>query len=325
MLGDFVAHGAVLRRYDRRADKLTAEQAKLIGKFQAGLRAEGCAVSTVRTYGTLAGEFLSFVDTRGRLAECDARTVEAFVATLSGYQAKTVEQKLCAVRSFLRYAGRQGQVNADVLKAVPPVKSSKHARVPSVWDAADVARILDAIDRGNPSGKRDYAIITLVTRLGLRSIDVKRLQLDDLDWPGNRLWVRQAKTGNRIQLPLLKDVGWAIIDYIRHGRPSIDCRQVFLRHSTPIGPFSDQDHLHQILCKHARMARVALSDHRRHGMHSLRHTLATRLMEEGTPIEQISDILGHQSVGTTGVYLKTSLGLLRQCALNPDATSEEVL
>ncbi|EKK3319992.1 site-specific integrase, partial [Salmonella enterica] len=170
MLGDFVAHGAVLRRYDRRADKLTADQAELIGKFQAGLRAEGCAVSTVRTYGTLAGEFLSFVDTRCRLADCDARTVEAFVATLSGYQAKTVEQKLCAVRSFLRYAGRQGQVDADVLKAVPAVKSSKYARVPSVWDAADVTRILDAIDRGNPGGKRDYAIITLVTRLGLRSI-----------------------------------------------------------------------------------------------------------------------------------------------------------
>ncbi|MFP2694333.1 site-specific integrase [Enterobacter ludwigii] len=181
------------------------------------------------------------------------------------------------------------------------------------------------MDRGNPCGKRDYAIIILVTRLGLRSIDVKRLELDDFDWPGNRLWVTQAKTGHRIQLPLLKNVGWAIIDYIRHGRPSTDCRQVFLRHTTPVGPFSDQDHLHQILCKHARMAHVALSDLRRHGMHSLRHTLATRLMEDGTPIEQIADILGHQSVSTTGVYLKTSLGLLRQCALNPDATSGEVL
>lgn len=122
MLGDFVAHSAVLRRYDRRADKLTADQAELIGKFQAGLRAEGCAVSTVRTYGTLAGEFLSFVDTRCRLADCNARTIEAFVATLSGYQAKTVEQKLCAVRSFLRYAGRQGQVDADVLASCRTTK-----------------------------------------------------------------------------------------------------------------------------------------------------------------------------------------------------------
>jgi len=325
MLGDFVAHGAVLRRYDRRADKLTADQTELLGKFQAGLRAEGCAVSTVRTYRTLAGEFLAFVNTRGRLTDCDAGTVEAFVATLSGYQAKTVEQKLCAVRSFLRFAARQGRVDADVLKAVPTVKSSKQARVPSVWDAADVVKILDSIDRGNPCGKRDYAIITLITRLGLRGVDVKHLELDDFDWPGNRLWVDQAKTGHRIQLPLLKDVGWAVIDYIRHGRPTTGCRQVFLRHTAPIGPFSDQDHLHQILCKHARVAHVTLSDRRRHGMHSLRHTLATRLMEDGTPIEQIADILGHQSVDSTGVYLKASLRLLSQCALNPDVASEEVL
>jgi len=210
------------------------------------------------------------------------------------------------------------------LEAVPAVKASKQARIPSVWDPADVANILAAIDRGNPCGKRDYAIIMLITRLGLRGVDVKRLALADFDWPGNRLWVTQAKTGRRVQLPLLKDVGWAVIDYMRCGRPASDCRQVFLRHTAPIGPFSDQDHLHQILIKHARAAHVALSDKRRHGMHSLRHTLATRLMEHGTPIEQIADILGHQSTESTGVYLKSSLGLLAQCALDPDAVSEGV-
>ena len=96
---------------------------------------------------------------------------------------------------------------------------------------------------------------------------------------------------------------------------------MFLRHTAPIGPFSDQDHLHQILVKHARVARVSLSEQRRHGMHSLRHTLATRLMEDGTPVEQIADILGHQSVESTGVYLKSSLGLLARCALDPDTAT----
>jgi site-specific recombinase XerD len=131
--------------------------------------------------------------------------------------------------------------------------------------------------------------------------------------------VVQAKTDHRVQLPLLKDVGWAIIDYIQYGRPHSDCRQVFVRHTAPIGPFSDQDHLHQILAKHARAAHVPLSEQRRHGMHSLRHTLATRLLERGTPVEQIADILGHQQVASTGVYLKSSLRLLAQCALDPDA------
>ena len=324
MLGDYAVHGAVLRRYGRSVGKLSGDGADTVARFQAWLGAAGRAVSTVRTYGTVAGEFVAFTGTRGGLARCDAATIGAFVATLTGYQFKTVEQKLGALRSFLRFASAGGLVDAAVLDAVPAARSSKQARVPSVWDPGEVARILDAVDRGNPCGKRDYAIILLIARLGLRGIDVRRLEFGDFDWPGNRLFVTQVKTGHRVQLPLLKEVGWAVIDYIRGGRPACDCPQVFLRHMAPIGPFSDQDHLHQILVKHARVAHVPVSEKRRHGMHSLRHTLATRLLEDGTPLEQIADILGHQSVRSTGVYLKSSLGLLAQCALDPDAPAREV-
>lgn len=318
MLGDYEAHGAVLRRYARSVSKPDGA----VARFQAHLRDAGRSASTVRSYGTLAGEFAAFAGTRGGIARCDAETVGAFVATLAGYQAKTVEHKLCALRSFLRFASDDGLTSAAAVEAVPAVKSARQARIPSVWDPADVAKIVEAVDRGNPCGKRDYAIILLVARLGLRGIDVRRLMFSDFDWPGNRLSVAQVKTGHRVWLPLLKDVGWAVIDYIRDGRPHSDCPQVFLRHTAPIGPFSDQDHLHQILVKHARVAHVHLSEQRRHGMHSLRHALATRLMEEGTPVEQIADILGHQSVESTGVYLKSSLGLLAKCALDPDALTE---
>ena len=324
MLDDFAAHGSVLRRYSRTVGKLSIEQADVLAGFQAWLRADGCAVSTVRAYGTVAGEFLAFTGARGGLAAVDGAVIGAFVTTLAGYAPKTVEHKLCAVRSLLRYAVDGGLTDRGVLEAVPAVKWTRQARVPSVWDPADVAKIIEAIDRGNPSGKRDHAIVLLICRLGLRAVDVKRLRFADLDWPGNRVSVVQAKTGRRVDLPLLKDVGWAIIDYVRSGRPASDCPEVFLRHTAPIGPFSDQDHLHQILVKHARVARVSLSEKRRHGMHSLRHTLATRLMEDGTPVEQIADILGHQSVESTGVYLKSSLGLLARCALDPDALASEV-
>ena len=324
MLGEYAAHGAVLRRYNRSVSKLSGDGAETVARFQAWLRAADRAASTVRTYGTVAGEFVAFTGTRGGLARCDAATIEAFVATLAGYQVKTVEQKLGALRSFLRFASAGGLVDAACLVAVPAAPSIKQARIPSVWDPGEVARIVEAIDRDNPCGKRDYAIILLITRLGLRGVDVRRLEFADFDWPGNRLFVTQAKTGHRVQLPLLKEVGWAVIDYIRHGRPACDCPQVFVRHLAPIGPFSDQDHLHQILVKHARVAHVPVSEKRRHGMHSLRHTLATRLMEGGTPVEQIADILGHQSVRSTGVYLKSSLGLLSKCALDPDAPAPEV-
>ncbi|MBV9196381.1 MAG: tyrosine-type recombinase/integrase [Solirubrobacterales bacterium] len=324
MLDDFAIHGSVLRRYSRTVSKLSGGQAEILAGFGAWLQKGGCAVSTVRAYGTVAGEFLAFIGARGGLGGLDGAVIGAFVQTLAGYQAKTVEHKLCAVRSLLRFAASEGLTCEAVLATVPPVRSSRQARVPSVWDPGEVTKIVEAIDRGNPSGKRDYAIVLLIARLGLRGIDVRRLRFSDLDWAGNRVSVVQAKTGRRVWLPLLKDVGWAIIDYVRDGRPQSDCPEVFLRHTAPIGPFSDQDHLHQILVKHARVARVALAEDRRRGMHSLRHTLATRLMEDGTPVEQIADILGHRSVESTGVYLKSSLGLLAQCALDPDAPSSGV-
>ena len=320
MLGDFEAHGTVVRHYSRTVSRLSGEDAAVIARFQSWLRAAERSVSTVRSYGTAAAEFAAFAGSRGGLACCDAATVGAFTATLAGYQAKTVEQKLCALRSFLRFAAEDGEglAGTATAEAVPAVPSRRQARVPSVWDRGDVARLLDAVDRGGPCGKRDYAIILLAARLGLRSIDVKRLEFADFDWPGNRLSVAQSKTGNRIWLPLLKDVGWAVIDYIRNGRPASGCPQVFLRHTAPVGPFSDQEHLHQMVVKYARAAHVPLGEKRRRGMHSLRHTLATRLMEDGTPVEQIADVLGHQSVASTGVYLKSSLGLLSRCALDPD-------
>src|SRR5262249_55992418 len=99
------------------------------------------------------------------------------------------------------------------------VGGGRQARMPSVWDAGGVDRIIEAIDRDNPCGKRDYAIILLITMLGLRGVDVRRLEFADFDWAGNRLLVRQAKTGHPVQLPLLKEVGWAVIDSIPHARP----------------------------------------------------------------------------------------------------------
>jgi site-specific recombinase XerD len=150
-------------------------------------------VSTVRAYGTAAGEFAAFLGTRGGMAGWDAQGVEAFVASLAGYQFKTVEQKLCALRTFLRFASGEGLVDAGVVEVIPAVKSRHQTRIPSVGDPAEVTRLLDAIDRANPCGKRDYAIIVLVTRLGLRGVEVKHLEFSDLDWAGNRLSVVQAK------------------------------------------------------------------------------------------------------------------------------------
>jgi integrase len=187
-----------------------------------------------------------------------------------------------------------------------------------VWTQDNVAKLLDAIDRGNPAGKRDYAIILLVTRLGLRTIDVKHLRLSDLKWRDKRIELTQSKTAAALNLPLLPDVGWAIIDYLKNGRPKVESPFVFLRHLAPLAPFSDEDRLHQIVVKYMRLAKIPISPHKKKGMHSLRHTLASRLLAENTPLPVISDILGHISSDSTAVYLKVDVTRLRECALNPE-------
>src|ERR1039458_6880817 len=138
MLNDFAVHGAVLRRYSRTVGKLTGGETDTLARFRGWLRVAGRAASTVRAYGTVAGEFLAFTGGRGGLAGFDAGVIGAFVATLAGYQAKTVEHKLCAVRSFLRFARDSGLVDGAVLEAVPAAKSTRQARIPSVWDPAVV-------------------------------------------------------------------------------------------------------------------------------------------------------------------------------------------
>src|SRR5258708_29182116 len=175
-LEDYAVHGAVLRRYNRSVSKLNAAGVETVARFQEHLRSAGRWASTVRTYGTLAEEFVAFTGTRGGLGCCDAAMIGAFVATLTGYQFKTVEQKLCAVRSFLRFACAASLVDGACLEAVPAARSARQTRIPSVWDPGEVARIVEAIDRDNPCGKRDYAIILLITRLGLRGVDIRRLE-----------------------------------------------------------------------------------------------------------------------------------------------------
>ena len=316
MLDDFAVHGAVLRRYSRSVSKLSAEQARVRRRVSG----RGCGRMVARSrrsgrMGTVAGEFLAFTASRGGLAGLDGAVIGAFVATLAGYQAKTVEQKLCAVRSLLRFAAGDGLTDLGVLETVPAVRSTRQARIPSVWDPADVTKLLEAIDRGNPSGKRDYAIVLLICRLGLRGVDVKRLKFADLDWPGNRgLGGAGRRPASGCGCRCSKtSAGRSSTTSATAGRRAT-ARRCFcgipLRSArSPI----------RTICTRSWSSTpasraCALREKRRHGMHSLRHTLATRLMEDGTPVERIADILGHQSVESTGVYLKSSLGLLARCA-----------
>ena len=161
------------------------------------------------------------------------------------------------------------------------VQARKQTRIPSVWTKDELQKLIAAIDRGSPKGKRDYAIILLACCLGMRCTDIKSLTMEHFHWEEKKLVFIQSKTRTPLSLPLTQEVGWAVIDYLKYGRPKIDCPYLFVKHMAPFGAFSEGDHLSQLIKRYMELAHLPTLKKRR-GMHSLRHTMASILLEKDT-------------------------------------------
>jgi integrase len=222
------------------------------------------------------------------------------------------------LRSFLRHLHRCGVLGDDVAATLPKVPGYKLAKIPSVWSAEEVETLLAQVDRGSPQGKRDYAILLLAARLGMRVGDIVRLRLEHLHWDERRIELIQSKTGRPLVLPLTEEVGWALIDYLRHRPLFTVYREVFLWCKPPFCPFGHANNLQYIITKHRRQAGIMVPPRRSGGLHTLRHSLATRLLKVGTPLTTIGDILGHASSESTRIYTKVDLPQLQTCALDPE-------
>lgn len=264
-------------------------------------------------------EFLHFVDSHGieSLTAISGPRVREFVCSRNHLASATLKHYVAALRSFVRYLWANELIGEDLSAHIPVIPHYRYDRIPSVWTNAEVETLLGAVDRGSPKGKRDYAILLLACRLGMRVGDIRQLRLEHLLWDEARIEVIQAKTAQPLSLPMSDEIGRALIDYLRHGRPSSDQRYVFLRLLAPFEPFGANNNLQHIVNQYRRRAGIELPDRCRRGMHSLRHTLASRLLERQTPIETIANILGHRTIESTRVYTKVDINALRTAALDP--------
>ncbi len=262
--------------------------------------------------------FLHFLESNGvhDVGALSPRNLTDFISSQLHYAPKTVARIVSDLRSFLRFLYLRGSLHEDISPSVPKVRIRRDARIPSVWSNKDVEAILAAVDRTSPKGKRDYAILLLACRLGLRVGDIRRLRLEHLDWHKDCIQVQQAKTGVAVTLPLTEEVGEAIVDYLRHGRPTTQFREVFLRATAPIEPFAENDNLHHIIAFYRQRAQIGLERTKSTGMHSLRHSLATQLLERGTPLETIASVMGHLSLDSTRIYTQVDVAALRTAALD---------
>jgi len=287
--------------------------------YVASCRARGNAEATVVTKDKAASRFLGYLDEAGAgdLAVLGVRDVSGFLLRQRGLRRKTIAGMRSSLADFLAFLAAAGRTPQDLAGRLPPHRHLRHESEPHLWTADEIRRVLAVIDRQSATGKRDYAMILATARLGLRISDLRQLGLGDLDWRAKRITIVQHKTGRPLSLPLLDDVGWAIIDYVRHGRPETACAKVFVKHRHPFGAFGGASSVASRLSRYAARAGIEFPRGQVCGMHSLRGALAVAMIGNGAPMPVVSAVLGHASSDTTqAYYLRFDVERLRCCALD---------
>jgi integrase/recombinase XerD len=289
--------------------------------------ARGNAEATVVAKDKAVSRFLGYLDEVGvdDLAALGVRDVSGFLLRQRGLRRKTIAGMRSSLADFLAFLAAAGRTPQSLAGRLPPHRHLRHESEPHLWTAGEIRRLLAVINRQSATGKRDYAMILMTARLGLRISDLRQLELGDLDWRAKTITIIQHKTGRPLSLPLLDDVGWAIIDYVRHGRPETACPKVFIKHRHPFDAFGCASSVACRLSRYAARAGIDFPPGQACGMHSLRGALAVAMIGNGAPMPVISAVLGHASSDTTqAYYLRFDTGRLRCCALDvEDVTGQQ--
>jgi integrase len=249
------------------------------------------------------------------LPELHVSHIQQFFLQLAHQKPATRRTYGVTLRSFLRWAYQEERLPTDLRVAVITGRHMRQAQVRDVLVTEDVDRVLAAVDRSRAVGRRDYAVLLLAIRYGMRPSDIRQLRLDDVHWRPGLITIRQAKTGRPLTLPLLPEIAQALVAYLRDGRPKTIAREIFVRHRAPFAPFVPTNNLTAIVRPLFRRTGLDQRSGNR-GLYLFRHTLASNLLEAGCPIKSIADVLGHQSTDTTMEYATVNLAALRRVALS---------
>lgn len=285
----------------------------IVEGYEAFLYETGKTEQDVRARIHVLSRFLRHVDSSGitNLSDITAEVI------YSGFESEGSKDEFCkSIKSFFRYAGRRDLIGADLSGLVPGL--SRHKPVPTAYSADEVAAVLESIDRTTDTGKRNYCIVLIAARLGLRSCDIAGLTYDNIRCDDNSIRLIQKKTGEPIEFPLLPEIKTALDDYTGHARPVSDTPYIFLSiprpHVTELKP-------HTIYAIVSRVIDGSGVDtlNRKRGAHALRSSLASQLLDEGNSYPVIQKVLGHTSPEAAKAYVRIETEKLRECALEVPA------
>lgn len=327
VLGDYQLHSVIVRRIVKKQEYVKPPQfEKELTAYERECESNDYSLRGLRSRMQRLFFFIDYINSIGvqNVNNITPRVLSDYVKTIYHHHEKSISSILTTLRVFLRFLYLNQYTDEDLSLKVPKQSKYYYPAVPSVWKKEDVIRMLKNIDRGNPTGKRDYAILLLVVKLGIRAGDIKSLTLSDLNWQLKTIEIRQNKTKNTVTYPILNDIGWALIDYLKNARPISNSPYVFIRMNAPYEAFGENANLYNIITKYTRRSGINIPRGQRHGLHSLRHTLANTLLEKGTPLHVISEILGHINFKSTTIYLHTDLKGLQLCAIDPEGVSDDI-
>lgn len=248
---------------------------------------------------------------------CQQKHVSDFMETISPLAASTKSGKTFILRHFFNFLHAQGLIPYSGSELFPVIVTNKHDRVLSFYSEEEIKQLISCIDNSTAIGKRDLTVVLLAAELGIRSGDICRLKLSDIHWERGTIEFIQFKTKIFNQLPLLGNIKFALIDYLRDSRPRCNSGLLYIGIKNNYGMISASQ-VHSIVSKYFKSSGVDISK-RRHGPHALRHSLASSLLRNNTPMYVIKDVLGHTNLNSTKIYLDIDFYTLKHFALEvPD-------
>lgn len=315
MLDDYLQYGMVFKQSSITLKGFSPAYKSLFDGYLDNLGQNHVSDGSIRTWRSRLFRFEYFLLQSGieHFHELELHHVNTYIESLAGFSAGTVGATVRILGKLFDYALAEGYHDTSYANALPCIRRTKKHRLPTVFSPDEVERILAEVDRSNPFGKRNYAMLLLVAKLGLRISDVRQLRFENIDWKNKRITILQQKTGQLLELPLLEDVGWAIIDYLQHGRPETDCPCIFVRHLAPFDAMGNS--MQRLVSKLVSKAGIHVSADKPIGMHSFRHSIATSMLKNGAELTDIAQTLGHTTPESTQVYVSLDIEALRQCAL----------
>ena len=320
VLGQWPPSAAAHTTYEAFCQELSAEYTQWLHERR------GLATETIYDLAAEAQRFLSWYGQRkgdeglSAIAICD---IDAYLQVraplIRRISRKGVAQRL---RCFLRFAHATGRTERDFAPSVMAPRLYALESIPSALRPQDIRAVVEATRNDHSAkGLRDYAILLLLATYGMRAGEITRLQLNDIDWRADRIFVRHTKTGSQSILPLMPAVGEALLAYLRRGRPKTDVREIFIRMRAPYRGFESGSSLYTSTRR--RLDAAGVQPDGKRGPHAFRHARAVSLLRDGTPMKIIGDVLGHRSASSTSVYLKLATADLRDVALDIPGLAEE--